>query len=209
MLQEAQREIRDLKAKKCNCDSLERQIERLKKDLKFKEELCETRIKECQRIDEIIECIKTNITFGGCKEDWEKGLKELREEFDKQLKILRKDQKEEYERKITDLCNQLQDAKESLLCCQGMSKDQLKCIANQKDEISMLEKEKFRLVRELKELECEFEKEKSCCKGKLKAKEEIIEEYKKKLEEHRETIRYLQVCTHFFGIDFSVANSNY
>ena len=195
MLQEAHREIRELKAKKCHCDSLEREIERLKKELKFKEELCETRIKQCQRIDEIIKCIETNITFGGCKEDWEKSLKELRAEFDKQLKILRTTQKEEYERKIADLCNQLQDAKESLLCCQGMSKEQLKCIAKQKDEISILEREKFRLDREKKELECEFEKEKSCCQGKLKAKEEIIEEFKRKLEEHKETIRYLQVRT--------------
>ena len=122
-------------------------------------------------------------------------MKELRAEFDKQLKILRTTQKEEYERKIADLCNQLQDAKESLLCCQGMSKEQLKCIAKQKDEISILEREKFRLDREKKELECEFEKEKSCCQGKLKAKEEIIEEFKRKLEEHKETIRYLQVRT--------------
>ena len=209
MLQEAHREIRELKAKKCHCDSLEREIERLKKELKFKEELCETRIKQCQRIDEIIKCIETNITFGGCKEKWEKSLRELREEFQKQLEILRKDQKEEYERKITDLCNQLQDAREQLLCCEGKFKQQEKCIAKQKDEISMLEREKFRLDRELKELECEFEKEKSCCNGKLKAKEEIIEEFKRKLEEHKEKIRHLEVRTYVFGIDFSVANSNY
>ena len=58
----------------------------------------------------------------------------------------------------------------------------------------MLEREKLKPVREFKELECEFEKEKSCCIGKLKAKEDMIAEFKKKLEEHKETIRYLQVC---------------
>ena len=209
LLQEAHEEIRDLKAKKCNCDFYQREIERLRKQLKLKEECCEIQIKECQRITEIIECLKKTFILGGCKEDWEKGLRELREEFKKQLEILRKYQKEKYECKITDLCNQLQDAKESLLCCQGEFKQQEKCIAKQKDEICVLEREKFRLVDKLKELECEFEKEKSCWKGKLKAKEEIIEEFKRKLEEYKETIRCLEVRTHIFGIAFSVANSNY
>ena len=198
LLQEAQKEIKDMRAKNSNGDSLLREIERLKKELKFKEDLYETRIKEYEKINEVVESIKNNINFGGYKEDWEKGLKELREEFDKQLEILRKFQKEEYERKVTDLSKQLQDAKEALLCCQGMSKEQLKCIASLKDEINVLEKEKFRVVRELKELEVEFEKEKSCSHGKLKAKEDVIDELNKKLEDHRETIRYLQVRTFLY-----------